>query len=162
MDHNLIMVDHARLRANQAMIIVLNLLAFVTNLPTLVLFVTLVMIIGSLMRQPGFSWVYAGLLKPLGLVKPELLEDNPEPHLFAQGFGAVVMTLSMALFWIGLPAAAWVMVWLVNILAVLNLFVGFCVGCAIYYWLQRLHVPGFVKQPPEGTMPGMRPKAGNQ
>ena len=42
------------------MIIVLNLLAFITNLPTLVLFVTLVMIIGSLMRQPGFSWVYVG------------------------------------------------------------------------------------------------------
>jgi hypothetical protein len=32
-------------------------------------------------------------------------------------------------------------------------------GCAMYYWLGRLKVPGFVKSPPEGTFPGMRPKA---
>jgi hypothetical protein len=39
------------------------------------------------------------------------------------------------------------------------LFVGFCAGCALYYWLGRLSVPGFIKSPPQETFPGMRPKA---
>jgi hypothetical protein len=52
----------------------------------------------------------------------------------------------------------WALAWLVIALAALNLFLGFCAGCAIYYWLHRLNVPGFVKAPPDGTLPGMRPK----
>ena len=41
----------------------------------------------------------------------------------------------------------------------LNLFAGFCAGCAVYYWLNRLQVPGFARTPPPGTFPGMRPRA---
>jgi len=52
----------------------------------------------------------------------------------------------------------WGLVWVVIALAALNLFGAFCVGCAVYYWLNRLKVPGFVKSPPAGTFPGMRPK----
>ena len=48
--------------------------------------------------------------------------------------------------------------WLVIALASLNLFVGFCAGCAVYYWLGKLHLPGFVKTPPPGAFPGMRPR----
>jgi hypothetical protein len=58
----------------------------------------------------------------------------------------------------GATALGWGLVWLVIALAALNLFVGFCAGCAVYYWLNRLDIPGFVKAPPEGTFPGMRPK----
>jgi hypothetical protein len=50
------------------------------------------------------------------------------------------------------------LVWLVAALAALNAFGGFCVGCAIYYWLGKLHMPGFTKAPPAGTFPGMRPR----
>ena len=48
----------------------------------------------------------------------------------------------------------WVLSWLVIVLAALNLFVGFCAGCAVYYWLHRLQVPGFSKTPPAGIFPG--------
>jgi hypothetical protein len=44
-------------------------------------------------------------------------------------------------------------------LAALNAFGGFCVGCAMYYWLGILKVPGFTKAPPAGIFPGMKPKA---
>jgi hypothetical protein len=64
----------------------------------------------------------------------------------------------MALF-LGASTVGWILVWLVVFLAGLNLFAGFCAGCAIYYWLGRLSVPGFVKMPPGNTFPGMRPKA---
>jgi hypothetical protein len=91
------------------------------------------------------------------------LFDNPEPHRFAQGFGATVVLAGTAALYLGVPALGWGLVWLVAALAALNAFGGFCVGCFVYYWLARLHAPGFSRQPPEGTFPGMRPaSSGNE
>jgi Domain of unknown function (DUF4395) len=151
-------VDHSALRTNQAMIIGLSLIAFIANWPWLAGLVMLVMAYGSLRRQPGFGIVYSGLLKPRGWVKPDVIHDNPEPHVFAQGFGAVVLLIGVVLLYAGAPVVGWGLVWLVIALASLNLFVGFCAGCAAYYWLGKLRLPGFVKAPPAGTFPGMRPR----
>jgi molybdopterin converting factor small subunit len=151
-------VDHAALRTNQALIIGLNILGFVLNEPRLILVVTLLMLAGTVLRRPGFGFVYRLVLKPLGIVKADVIPDNPEPHRFAQGFGAVVMTAGSAALAAGAVTTGWGLVWLVTALAALNLFGGFCVGCAVYYWLNRLHVPGFVKAPPAGSVPGMRPR----
>jgi hypothetical protein len=93
------------------------------------------------------------------LVRPDVLEDNPEPHRFAQGLGGVVLLVGVLALFAGLPVLGWGLVWLVIALAALNLFAGFCAGCAVYYWLNRLNVPGFVKPPPQNTFPGRRPKA---
>lgn len=151
-------VDHAALRTNQAVIIGLNLIAFVLDRPLIIALVMLFMLGGTIVKKPGFGWIYSRILKPLGIVKPHLLDDNPEPHRFAQGFGAVVLLISLASFWVGAVVVAWALVWLVVALASLNLFAGFCVGCAMYYWLNRLNVPGFNQAPPEGTIPGMVPR----
>jgi len=151
-------VDHSALRVNQAFIIGLSLLAFVFNAWWLAALVLAVMAYGTVRRQPGFKVIYTGLLKPRGWVKPDVLNDNPEPHVFAQGFGAVVLAIAVALLLVGPAAIGWALVWLVIALASLNLFVGFCAGCAVYYWLARLNLPGFGKTPPPGTFPGMRPK----
>lgn len=153
------MVDHSAIRTNQAFIISLSVLAFILNLSWLVALVALVMAIGAVRSVPGFGFVYRLFLKPRGLVKPDILEDNPEPHRFAQGFGAIVVGLAAVALFLGASTVGWILVWLVVFLAGLNLFAGFCVGCAIYYWLGRLSVPGFVKMPPGNTFPGMRPKA---
>lgn len=152
-------VDHSALRVNQAVIIGLALAAFILNWPALAALVAAAMTYGALTAQPGFRLLYSGLLKPRGWVKPDVLDDNPEPHRFAQGFGAVVLWAGVAALAAGLPALGWGLAWLVIALAALNLFVGFCAGCAVYYWLSRLRVPGFVKAPPPGTFPGMRPRA---
>jgi hypothetical protein len=151
-------VDHSALRVNQAMIISLSLIAFVLNLPWLAALVMLIMAYGTARRQPGFRIVYTGLLKPRGWVKPDVINDNPEPHVFAQGFGAVVLLIGVAALFLGATVLGWGLVWLVIALASLNLFVGFCAGCAVYYWLGKLHLPGFVKSPPPGAFPGMRPR----
>lgn len=153
------LVDHAAIRINQALIIGLGVLAFILELPWLVLLVAAVMALGTALRQPGFGFVYRRLLKPLNLVKADPLQDNPEPHRFAQGFGAVVLATGSIVLLAGASIIGWGLVWLVIFLAGLNLFVGFCAGCAMYYWLGRLEVPGFVKAPPAETYPGMRPKA---
>jgi hypothetical protein len=152
-------VDHSALRTNQAAIILLLLVGFIANLPWLSGLTALVMLLGTALKRPGFGLLYTRILKPLGWVKPDVLDDNPEPHRFAQGFGGVVLVIASLAFVLGAGALGWGLTWLVVALAALNLFVGFCAGCAVYYWLNRLNVPGFAKNPPAGTFPGMRPKA---
>jgi hypothetical protein len=153
-------VDHGALRANQYVIIALNLVAFILNLPWLVALVALAMLIGTALGKPGFGFIYKSALKPLGWVKPDILLDNPEPHRFAQGFGGVVMLAGTISLFAGAATLGWGLVWLVIALAALNAFGGFCAGCFVYYWLTRFGVPGFVKNPPDGTFPGMRPREG--
>lgn len=153
-------VDHSALKTNQLIIISLNILAFVLNLPILAAVVALTMGLGSLVGKPGFGAVYTGLLKPRGWMKPDLLDDNPEPHRFAQFVGFLFMTVGSVALFLGSALLGWTLVWIVVALAALNAFGGFCVGCAMYYWLVQLKVPGFVKQPPANTFPGMKPKAG--
>lgn len=153
-------VDHAALKANQLMIISLSILAFIFNLPALVAFVALVMGLGSLMKVPGFLPVYKSFLKPRGWMKPDVLDDNPEPHRFAQFLGFLFMTAGSIALFLDSTVLGWSLVWLVVALAALNAFGGFCVGCAVYYWLARLRLPGFSKQPPAGSFPGTKPKAG--
>lgn len=151
-------VDHAALRLNQAAIIILLLAAFILNTPPLVALVALFMLGGTLLGRPGFAFLYTRLLRPLGWVRPDVISDNPEPHRFAQGFGGTVVVGSFLALLSGLSSLGWALAWLVVGLAALNLFAGFCAGCAVYYWLNRLHVPGFFKAPPAGTFPGLRPR----
>jgi hypothetical protein len=153
-------VDHSALKINQITIISLNILAFVFNLPILAAIVAVVMGLGSLFKVPGFLPVYKNALKPWGWVKPDVLDDNPEPHRFAQFLGFVFMTGGSAALFLGATFLGWSLVWLVTALAALNAFGGFCVGCAVYYWLGRINAPGFSKQPPADTFPGTRPKTG--
>jgi hypothetical protein len=141
-------VDHSALRVNQAFIIGLLVLAFVLNSPITATFVAAVMLVGT--AQPKlalFQGIYRGILKPRGIVKPRVVEDNPEPHRFAQGFGGVVLATGAIALFAGLEALGWALVWLVIGLAALNLFLGFCAGCFVYYQLNRLGVPGFRYSP---------------
>ncbi len=151
-------VDHSAIRTNQALIIGLNFLAFILNVPELAGFVGLVMLVGTIFKRPGFAAFYIRVLRPSGVLKPDVVEDNPEPHRFAQGFGSLVVLGGVFALFFGLNMLGWSLIWVVIALAALNLFGGFCVGCAMYYWLNRLEVPGFVKSPPPETVPGMRPR----
>jgi hypothetical protein len=158
MFNQLVPVDHSALKVNQGVIILLLVAAFILELPVLVALVAVIMLLGTALNRPGFGFVYTRLLRPLGFVKPDVLRDNREPHRFAQGFGGVVLAASTALLLTGSLAVGWSLNWLVVALAALNLFVGFCAGCAMYYWFNRLKLPGFEKSPPDGTPAGMRPK----
>ena len=152
-------VDHSALKTNQLFIIFFSILAFILNLPILAAFVALVMGIGAVLKTPGFGIIYKSILKPRGWMKPDVLDDNPEPHRFSQIVGFVFLTAGSIALFLGSSVLGWTLVWIVIALASLNAFGGFCVGCAVYYWLARLNVPGFGKLPPEGTFPGMKPGA---
>lgn len=141
-------VDHSALRTNQAFIIVLLLVAFLLNIPLLVGFVAAVMLVGTALPQAGlFKRVYQHILKPRGWLKPDVQGDNPEPHLFAQGLGGVVTLLGFLALIADVGAVGWALTWVVIVLASLNLFVGFCAGCFVYYQLNKYGVRGFVHQP---------------
>ena len=151
-------VDHSALKTNQIIIIVLNILAFILNLPWLAASVAVVMGVGSALRVPGFGFVYQNVLKPRGWMRADVLDDNPEPHRFSQILGFLFTTAGSVALFVGGTGLGWTLVWVVIALASLNAFGGFCVGCAVYYWLARLNFPGFSKQPPAGILPGMKPK----
>ena len=145
-------VDHAALKVNQAFIITLLLAAFVLNSWPIAAFVGLVMLLGTARPQLAlFKLIYRRVLRPAGLIKPRLISDNPEPHRFAQGFGGVVVAAAVVALLAGQFVLGWALAWLVIALAALNLFVGFCAGCFVYYQLNRLGVPGFIHSPVRRT-----------
>jgi Domain of unknown function (DUF4395) len=137
-------VDQSALRVNQALIIVFLLLAFILSSPLIVSFVAAVMLVGTVAPQLAlFQQFYRRILKPAGIVRPRVIEDNPEPHRFAQGLGGTFVLLGLLALLVGLPVVGWGLVWLVIGLAAANLFLGFCAGCFFYYQLNRLGAPGF-------------------
>ena len=152
-------VDHNALRANQALIIGLLVLAFIVNAPIFVALVMAVMLVGAALGKPGFLPIYRGVLLRLGWLRPDVMPDHPEPHRFAQTLGGAVLLGSSLALLLGAAGLGWGLTWLVIFLAALNLFAGFCAGCFVYYWLSRLGLPGFTQAPPPNTFPGMRPKA---
>ncbi len=155
---NLVPVDHSAMRVHQSVLIIFLVVGFLINQPLLIVFSCAVMLGGALiMRKPGFAFIYASILKPSGLVKPDIVQDNREPHLFAQVVGGVFLLAASIASFAGLNTLSWILSWIVTALAALNLFAGFCVGCAMYYWLHHLNVPGFQRSAPQGTFPGMRP-----
>ena len=141
-------VDHSALKVNQAFIIAFLLLAFVLDSIWLVAFVGVVMLVGTAVPPLSlFKRIYQHGLKPAGLVQPHVITDNPEPHRFAQGFGGAVLALAMLALLAGPAILGWALAGLVVVLAALNLFLGFCAGCFLYYQLNKLGVPGFIHSP---------------
>lgn len=132
-------VDTTAIKFNQACIIGFTLLGFVLNQPLWVLFVGLVLLMGTLLPNAGlFKQVYQQLLKPHGLLKANVINDDPAPHQFAQGVGSLFLLAgSAALLLFDSPGLGWTLAWIVIILAGVNLVLNFCAGCFVYYQLDR-------------------------
>jgi hypothetical protein len=136
-------VDQNGLRFNQAMIVLLTLVAFVLGTGSggawIVLLTGLSMAIGAALPGRGpFQLLYRHVLLPTGVVKARPEEDDPTPHRVAQSMGAVCLTLSAILLFAGFGTAGWVLAWIVVALALVNLLFGFCTGCFIFLNLNRL------------------------
>lgn len=130
--------DRTALRVNQGFIIGLLTVAFLANLPWLALLVALVMAVGTIApRAALFQRLYLDILRPRGLLRPDLHAEDAAPHRFAQGFGAVVLGLGAVAALAGLPLPGWGLVLLVVALAAINLIFGFCAGCFVYFQIQR-------------------------
>lgn len=139
-------VDTTALKFNQASIITITLLGFLLDQPYLVLLVGLVLAVGTLFSQAAlFKLIYLKLLKPNNILNPHVIDDNPTPHQFAQGVGALfLLASSCALLLFNAPVLGWILAWIVIVLAAINLFFNFCAGCFVYYQLDRV---GLMPQP---------------
>ena len=131
-------VDTQALKFNQINIIGWTILAFLLNAPWLVGLVGLAMLIGTLQPEWGpFRLAYRRLAIPSGLVKPNVIADDPAPHRFALGFGAVVVLISTLALAVGLAVVGWALAAIVALLAFVNFAFNYCVGCQIYFLLGR-------------------------
>jgi Domain of unknown function (DUF4395) len=136
-------VDQSALRVNQVFIIALLLAAYLLDSVALVLLVAVVMLLGTAVPElSGFKRIYRHVLRPAGIVKPNVIDDRPEPHRFAQGLGGVFVLASTIALLAGASLLGWLLAAIVVVLAALNLFLGFCAGCFVYYQLQKVGVIG--------------------
>jgi hypothetical protein len=136
-------VDRTALRVNQAMIIMLLALGFVLDQPWLVVVVCGVMALGTAFpRLALFQRFYRDILRPMGLLRPDLHEEDAAPHRFAQGLGAAVLFGAVVALFGGAAVPGWGLVFVVIALAAINLIFGFCAGCFVYFQLQRLRANG--------------------
>ena len=72
-----------------------------------------------------FRLSYLHIFRPLGLLRPNVAEEDPAQHRFALGLGAVVTLAGLAALVLGVPVVGWVLSWAVLILAFINLSVNF-------------------------------------
>lgn len=137
-------VDQTGLKVGQAATIILLLAAFILGSWLLVAIVAVSQLLGALdVSYAPFRLLYKLVLRPAGLVRPRIEPDQPEPHHFAMLVGAIFNAAAVVLLLAGLPVAGWALVWVVIVLANLNFWLNFCLGCWMYYQLNRLGVPGF-------------------
>ena len=135
-------VDHSALKVNQTGIVATVLVAFLGSLffrPLLVLIplLAIVLLLGTFAPQLAlFKQFYFRVLKPTGIVIPRPVQDRPEPHNFAQGLGGVFLAVA-SVFLIPLPVIGLALALLVAVLAFVTLAFGYCLGCQIFYQLER-------------------------
>lgn len=135
-------LDRNTLRTNQAAIVALTVLAFVLGAELgrwLVVFTGLVLALGTL--HPAFALfkqLHLRVLKPAGLLGPNVRAEDPMPHQFAQAVGAAFLLAAFVALLAGAVVVGWVLNWIVTALAFINLTMQFCAGCFVYYQLDRV------------------------
>jgi hypothetical protein len=132
-------VDHTALRVNQAFIVGLLTIGFLLDAVWLVAVVAAVMAAGTVSPALAlFQRVYRDLLRPAGLLRPDVHAESAAPHRFAQGMGASVLGIALVALLAGASWLGWALVLIVVALAAVNLIFGFCTGCFIFFQLERL------------------------
>lgn len=94
-------VDRTALKVNQAAIILLLVIAFVANLPWLVIFVAAVMTLGTLSPQLAlFQRLYRDLLRPAGscvpICKMRMERHTASPRAWVRGYSSLLALRSSA------------------------------------------------------------------
>ncbi len=124
-------VDRTALKVNQAGIIGTLLLSFLVSAvwrPAVWLVPALagVMLLGTFVPQAAvFILFYARVLRPNGILKPRPVGESPRPHNFAQLLGGIFLALASITFLLAATTLGWGLVWIVILLAAVNLFFGF-------------------------------------
>jgi hypothetical protein len=141
-------LDANLLKFSQAWVVALSALAFALQLPWLVAVAAVLLAISALVPNIGpFRLLYRLVVVPAKLLRPRIVEDDPAPHRFAQAVGAAFLIASTICLYAlpGVQAVGWGLDLIVFVLATLNLTVGFCAGCLVYYQLGRIGLAPHVR-----------------
>lgn len=153
-------VDHASIRVNQLTGILVLSAAFVLQRWEPVAAMVGVYLLTALSLSAGpISLLYRLVLRPIGLVPSDLRNDHPEPHRFGQAVGAITAAAAAYLLVSGYALAGWIVVGLLVGLTAVS-FAGWCIGCFVYYILNRVGLKGFFRHAPtDRDVPiGARPR----
>lgn len=153
-------VDHNAIKTGQLLAIATLVCAYVLERWELVAALAVIFLLTGLFFDFGpFTLFYRLFLKPLGLVKPDLRLDNIQPHRFGQVVGALSAALAAAALWFDYSALGWIMVWVLIALTLVS-YMGWCIGCFIYYQMNRAGLKGFFGYAPTDNqvMLGVRPR----
>ena len=125
---------------SQGCVVALAGLAFLFSQPVIVLIAAAALALSALLPAASpFRLLYRGIVLPLHLWQPRIVEDDPAPHRFAQGVGAAfLIAAAIVLLLTQATVAGWILDLIVFALAAINLTIGFCAGCLVYYYLGRM------------------------
>ncbi len=142
------LVDQHQIKFNMAMTASLLVIGFLLNswIPVAIAIVCQFSGAAGLSFAP-YRVLYTRLIVPGGLVKPDKIPDHHTPHRFAALVGGLFDLIGLILLLAGVTVAGWIFIAIVFVLSNLNLWLGFCAGCFMYYMLNKLGVPGFVYSP---------------
>ncbi len=130
--------DLSALKFNQVTVVVVTALAVLLTLPALTLLLGAAMLVGAIAPQVSpMRAAYRVLGRPLGL-SPEVVDEDPRAHHFAQGVGSTFLLASGLFTLAGLSLVGTVLGVVVIALAALNLSQRICVGCLMYFQYRRL------------------------
>ena len=153
-------VDHSAIKTGQLLSIAILIAALALNRWELVAILAVIFLITALINPLGpFVLVYRLLLKPIGAVKPDVRIDNLQPHLFGQAVGAASAAIAAFALYEGFAYAGWILVLVLIALTAIS-FRGWCIGCFLYYQLNRMGLRGFFAHKPtdKDVVLGARPK----
>jgi len=152
-------VDHAEIKMGQILTVAISVTALVlqAQMPLIILAV-IFLLSGTARPLSPFSMLYRWVISPLGIMKSDYRLDNIQPHKFGQLVGVLTVVLALAFMQLGYPVAGWGIVAVLILLTVIS-YAGWCIGCFIYYQLNRFGMGGFFKHAPtdKSIIIGMRP-----
>ena len=156
-------VDHAEIKMGQVLTIIISGIALVLqNIIPLITLAGIFLLSGTVRSISPFSLLYRWIINPLGIIKSDYRLDNIQPHKFGQLVGAITVVLALVLMQFGYTTAGWIIVGVLIALTATS-YAGWCVGCYMYYQINRLGLGGFFKHSPtdKAVIIGTRPRKNN-
>lgn len=152
-------VDHAEIKLGQILTILIASVALLTQNTILLVALGIIFLISGTVRAASpFMLIYRWVIGPYGIMRSDYRLDNIQPHKFGQLVGALTSIIAIGLIQYGAPTAGWIVVAVLILLTVIS-YAGWCIGCFLYYQMNRLGIGGFFSHAPKdkSVFPGRRP-----
>ncbi len=154
-----VQVDHAEIKLGQILTMAMSVAAFTLSEPKWLMALGAIFLVTALFRPLSpFVLIYRHVVRPLKVMHSDYRLDNIQPHAFGQVIGAVTVAIAITLLYMGFNAAGWTIVWILVGLTLVS-YLGWCIGCFMYYQLNRLGLKGFFRHAPtdRSVVLGQRP-----